>query len=359
MPAVAADAPERLQAFRASIQRVLDDFLDTRTPAVGAISPELLPAVDALRDFCAGGKRLRPAFCHWGYLAAGGADERSALTAAAALELLQASALIHDDVMDRSDTRRGKPAVHKHFALQHTQQHWQGGAEAFGAAAAILLGDLALVWTDELVFAAGFDTAALMRAKPVLDAMRTELMAGQFLDVLEQARGGGDIERALRVMRYKTTAYTIERPLHLGAALADAPAEVFTAFSDFGVPLGEAFQLRDDLLGVFGDPAETGKPAGDDIREGKRTVLIASARDLATASERALLDRHVGDPALDATGLEQVRDVLVATGAVARIEERITVNRDAALHALEHPALNPAAAGMLAALALAATDRRA
>ena len=349
----------RYSHFRSLVQSAINDFLAVQTPQVIAVSDELKPTIDALTEFLSEGKRLRPAFCHWGYLGAGGTDSGSSIAASAALEFLQASALIHDDVMDNSDSRRGRPSIHRRFEARHIEQHMLGSAAQFGTAAAILIGDLALAWTDTMYYSSGFDTAALARGKSVLDAMRAELMAGQFLDVLEQARGGGSVDRALRVMRYKTTAYTIERPLHLGAALADAGPATVAAYTAFGVPLGEAFQLRDDLLGVFGDSEETGKPAGDDLREGKRTVLLALARERATAVDRDQLDALVGNPQLDANGVDIVRDILDRTGARTEVEARIRRNRDHAISALDSPAITPIGTEMLLALADAATNRSA
>lgn len=357
MPTPAPDANEVLGRFRDDVQAALDTFIAEHRPAVETIATDLAPTMDALVDFLSGGKRLRPAFCYWGYLGARGRDAASALRAAAALELLQASALIHDDVMDNSDTRRGQPSIHRRFEALHAAAGWQGSARGFGDAAAILIGDLALVWADTMFFANGMSYEALGRAKPFFDNMRTELMAGQFLDVLEQARGGGDTQRAIRVMRYKTTAYTIERPLHLGAALAGAGNATIDAYTRFGTPLGEAFQLRDDLLGVFGDPEATGKPAGDDLREGKRTVLIALAQERATHDDQAHLQRLIGDASLSHEGVAEAREILVRTGARDEVEARILTNREAALAALDSPAISEDAASMLAALAIASTDR--
>ncbi len=353
------DFDAALARLRERIQAALDDFLNQHAQPLLAISPDLQPALSALSDMLRGGKRLRPAFCYWGFVGAGGQVGDPIIKAAAALELLQASALIHDDVMDNSDTRRGAPAVHRRFAALHGEQQWNGAPESFGAAAAILIGDLALVWTDAMLFDSGFEDKALRRAKPVFDAMRAELMAGQFLDVLEQSRGGGSVQRALRVMRFKTTAYTIERPLHLGAALAGAESAVLEAYTAFGVPLGEAFQLRDDVLGVFGDTTLTGKPAGDDVREGKRTILIALAQERGNSSQRSLLERQLGNPELDAVGLTQVQEVLRDSGALAEVELRIARNREAALSALQLPQLAGDAVTALQDLALAATDRSA
>lgn len=353
------DFAARHTAFRGDVQTALDAFIEVHGGRIAQISAELVPATSALTALLAGGKRLRAACCYWGYAGAGGENESAIIQVSAALELLQASALIHDDVMDRSDTRRGVPAIHRQFETYHAEHAMHGDAANFGAAAAILIGDLALAWTDGMYYESGFDSESLQRGKRVLDDMRTELMAGQFLDVLEQARGGGDVERAQRVMRFKTTAYTIERPLHLGAALAGASPATFDAYTAFGVPLGEAFQLRDDLLGVFGDEEQTGKPAGDDIREGKRTVLIALAQERASATDRAILDALVGDPNVDADGIAAVREILVQTGACNDVESRIAANRERAFAALATPAIAASAAAMLHEIAIAATDRTA
>jgi len=265
--------------------------------------------------------------------------------------------LFHDDVMDGSDTRRGLPAAHRRFAGVHRGAEWLGSPENFGVGAAILLGDLCLSWADEVLLTSPFGEAALRRGKAVYDEMRTELMAGQYLDLLEQARGGGSVERALRVVRYKSAKYTIERPLHLGAALAGADPSVFAAYSGYGLPLGEAFQLRDDILGVFGDPAETGKPAGDDLREGKRTVLIAIAVEHSTAQQAAIVRRHLGDPGLDENGVAVLREIITDTGALAHTEDLITTMLGNSLAALNTAALDPEARDILTGLAYAATRR--
>jgi geranylgeranyl diphosphate synthase type I len=251
--------------------------------------------------------------------------------------------------------------VHRRFAALHRGERWHGAPEGFGVSSAILLGDIFLVWADTMLRTCGLAPDALVRAKPVYDTMRIELMAGQYLDVLEQAAGEASVERALRVARYKTAKYTIERPLHLGATLAGASEAVLEALSRYGLPLGEAFQLRDDVLGVFGDPSETGKPAGDDLREGKRTVLVAEALAVATPAQRALVARLLGDPRLDASGVAALREVLVETGALDATERLIAQGLDAALDALETASvtgvLDPAACRALRELAVAATAR--
>lgn len=350
-------SPLDVEDLRSRVQKTLDVFLARQTGVLEEVSEDLGPMTEALVELMAGGKRLRPAFCYWGWRGAGGADEEPAMVAATALEFLQACALIHDDVMDGSDTRRGLPAAHRRFATLHRGNSWLGSSESFGVGAAILLGDLCLSWADQLLFECGLPGDSVRRAKPVYDEMRSELMAGQYLDLLEQARGGGSVDRALRVVRYKSAKYTIERPLHLGAALAGGSPEVVAAYTAYGLPLGEAFQLRDDVLGVFGDPSETGKPAGDDLREGKRTVLVATALERATPAQAALLRGRLGDPALDAAGIDALRDVIVETGALAEVETLITRFTDESLAAADADVIADPARDVLRGLALAATRR--
>ena len=208
-----------------------------------------------------------------------------------------------------------------------------------------------------MLLASGLPEHALRRGKATYDSMVVELMAGQYLDLLEQARGGGSVDRALRVVRYKSAKYTIERPLHLGGELAGASGELLQAYSDYGLPLGEAFQLRDDILGVFGDPAVTGKPAGDDLREGKRTVLIAVAVENASPAQAQLLRTSLGDPALSDDGVAALREVLVDTGALARVESMIGYKTEQAYAALASVELAEPAAEVLADLVQAATAR--
>src|SRR5215468_8219809 len=282
-----------LAHVRGRVDRALQTFASQQSGVLLAAGEALRPGAESIAGLLASGKRLRPAFCYWGWRGAGGPDCPEIINAAAALELLHAGALIHDDLMDASDTRRGQPSLHRQFEARHAGRRWHGSPGAFGMGVAILLGDLLICWTDEMFHASGLPGDALRRGRPVLDRMRTEVFAGQYLDLLGQATGDETVAGALRVVEFKTAKYTIERPLHLGAALASAgpgPASpdggrieggaggtvgsdgtLAAAYTAYGLPLGIAFQLRDDILGVFGDPAQTGKPAGDDVREGKRT----------------------------------------------------------------------------------------
>ncbi|HXV93101.1 MAG TPA: polyprenyl synthetase family protein, partial [Pseudonocardia sp.] len=340
--------------------------LARQVATVEAVSPHAAPLVEYVVDLLSGGKRLRPAFAYWGWRGAGGADCAEILMAATSLELFQAAALIHDDVMDDSDTRRGRPAVHRRFAQLHRGSSWHGDTERFGMAGAVLAGDLCLSWSDEVLTSCGLPAESLARGRVVFDRMRTELMAGQYLDMLEQATAGqtddDPVESARTVIRFKSAKYTIEHPLLLGGALAGADQPLLSAYTGYGLPLGEAFQLRDDLLGVFGDPRVTGKPAGDDLREGKRTLLLALAVERAaergSAAARAAIAEAVGDADLDDDEIDRLRDLLHELGAPQAVEQRIAALTGSALDALRSADVAEPAATRLAELAVAATRRR-
>ncbi|WP_438869442.1 polyprenyl synthetase family protein [Paractinoplanes ferrugineus] len=361
------EAPQRspleVADLRNRVRTVIDEFLARQTEILADVSDDCAPLIRYVADLMDGGKRLRPAFCYWAWRSTGAPDEPAAVAAAASLEFLQAAALIHDDVMDGSDLRRGAPAVHRRFAALHRDGRWSGDAEHFGLSAAVLAGDLCLTWSDELYSSSGLNPADLRRGHGIFTGMRTQLMGGQYLDLLEQARAdrrrGGAADRARRVMHYKSAKYTVEHPLLLGGRLAGADDELLGRFSAFGLPLGEAFQLRDDLLGVFGDTHRTGKPAGDDLREGKRTVLIALAYERATGGQEAVLDSLLGDRTLGAAGVDTLRQVIADTGAPAAVERMIGDLLERAVAALGPAELAEPGRSVLIALAEAATDRTA
>ncbi|GAA4878298.1 polyprenyl synthetase family protein [Saccharopolyspora cebuensis] len=349
-----------------AVQHLLTRYLRQRRAEAADLDPAFGTAVDKLARFVlGGGKRLRPTFAWWGWRAAGGAAQGpeavAALRAASALELLQACALVHDDLIDDSDTRRGHPTVHREFAALHEESDFRGEPDSFGTAAAVLLGDLALAWADDLVQESGMGADALRRAREPWRAMRTEVMAGQYLDVLGQFRDDETPQAALRICELKAASYTVQRPLEIGAQLAGADPATLGSLGRFGADIGVAFQLRDDLLGVFGDPEVTGKPAGDDLREGKRTVLIAEAVDNARRQDdqQALAELRgvLGDADLDPARVERTRGLLTRLGAVDAVERRITDLTGSAIRALRSAGVAEPAATELAELAIAVTDR--
>ena len=306
------------------VQAELDAFVDRQRVRLSDLGPELSPFLDAAQAYVTGGKRLRAAFCFWGWRAAGGdPDDPGIVRAAASLEWLQASALVHDDVMDGSDVRRGRPSAHRSFEARHRDANWVGDSEQFGVGGAILVGDLMLSWCGEMFDSCELDRRRIVDASRYLDLCKSEVVGGQFLDLVGQSTGVNSIEQAMRIVRFKSAKYTVERPLHVGAALAGGDDALLSALSAVGVPLGEAFQLRDDVLGVFGDPDVTGKPAGDDLREGKRTVLLARAFENANGEQVRVLSDSVGRPDLTPPEVDALRDIIASTGALAAVEEQI------------------------------------
>lgn len=341
----------------------LRKYLHERRSAAAHIGSEYDGMTADLEEFVlGGGKRLRPAFAYWGWRSVSNKDaDGQVLLLFSALELLHASALVHDDVIDASATRRGKPTTHMKFAALHRDRRWRGAADQFGISAAILLGDLALAWADDIVAGVDLPHDARSRVRQVWADIRTELLGGQYLDIVAEASAAESIASAMTVNTYKTAAYTVTRPLQLGVAAAADRPDVHELFHDVGTDLGVAFQLRDDVLGVFGNPAVTGKPSGDDLRSGKRTVLLATAVELADKSDAAaakLLRASIGTDLSD-TQAHELCEVIERVGALKTVEGHIEMLTRRALAKLADAPINPAAKTGLAELANAAANRSA
>ncbi len=346
----------------AAVTGELRGYLAGRRSDAAYIGTDYDGLIAILEDFVLrGGKRLRPAFAYWGYRAVTPGPEDSVddemLRLFAALELLHACALVHDDVIDESGTRRGMPTAHVQFADLHRERGWLGSAEQFGRSAAILLGDLSLVWADDIVAGVNLAADGQRRVQRVWSDIRTEVLGGQYLDIVAESRGTHSIDTAMNVNTYKTASYTVSRPLQLGAAAAADRPDVQTVFHGVGTDLGVAFQLRDDVLGVFGDPAVTGKPSGDDLRAGKRTVLLAEAVERADRSDPVaaeLLRSSVGTD-LSETQVRELCLVIESVGALSAVEEHISMLTRRALEVLERAPINaPAKAGLTVLAGLAA-----
>jgi geranylgeranyl diphosphate synthase type I len=339
-------SPPSLRLVAARVDERLGRLFDAEITRWQSIDPAIVAPLRALRHLVdAGGKRLRPAFCFWAFMGAGGdPDDPRIVDAAAAFELLHAFALVHDDVMDGSDTRRGAATTHVEFAREHQAADWRGEARRYGEGVAILIGDLSHVYADMLLGDVGADAAT------VWHELRLELNVGQYLDLLATARADRDRVVAHRIARYKSGKYTIERPLHVGAALAGRLGDLQAPLSAYGDPLGEAFQLRDDVLGAFGDPAVTGKPVGQDLREGKPTPLLAAAVERASDGRSNLLDR-VGQPGLSNGDVLAIQQLLVDSGALDEIERLIDRLTARATDAIDAADITPRARAELVDLA--------
>jgi geranylgeranyl diphosphate synthase type I len=349
-------------AFQGAVAAALADGLDDQAALLAEAAGRLGLLWDEARRLVAKGKRLRPAFCYWGCVATAGqpADPGPLLAVAASFDLLHAGALVHDDIIDRSDTRRGEPAAHRRFAAFHRRQGWAGDSDRFGHDAAIVFGDLLLAVAAGLAERSGVPAVRLGQARPYLDAARAEVMAGQYLDLAAQAQGAGSGRaEAELVTELKTARYTVSRPVQTGAAIGGASPGVLAGLGRFGSQLGQAFQLVDDLLGVFGDPAVTGKPAGDDLREGKRTVLVATALERAAPAAASRLASLLGRPSLTAAEIDDAKSVLVDSGAAAAVRQTAQAAAAAALETLDGLDLTAPGRTALAALAAAAVCREA
>jgi|SaaInlStandDraft_1057018.scaffolds.fasta_scaffold00045_12 geranylgeranyl diphosphate synthase type I len=327
-----SSAPASLKQLAARVDVRLDEFLAAERDRWASFDSELAHPIEEIRRLVlSGGKRLRPAFCHWGYVGAGGGDnDQIDIDAGAAFELMHAFALFHDDVMDDADSRRGQPTTHTVAAAEHAANDWAGESRRFGEGVAILVGDLAFVYADQLL------EEATLEASRIWNELRVELNIGQYLDILGGVSRTRDVVKSERICRYKSGKYTIERPLHLGAVLA-APEhadELLPHLSNYGLPLGDAFQMRDDVMGAFGDEAVTGKPVGGDLLEGKPTPLLARATRRADDAQRRVLEL-VGDPDLDADTVAKIQQVIIDTGGLDELEAHISALTEAAVTSLD------------------------
>jgi geranylgeranyl diphosphate synthase type I len=326
---------EALESVRTPVDQLLGAFVEERLAELDDLDPGLRAVGAEVASLVAtGGKHLRPAFVYWGFRAAGAAHHPAVFAPAAAVQLLHTFALLHDDVMDRSPERRGRPSAYASLARMHAEEGFNGDPDWFGVGGAILAGDLAFVWADQLFDGAAFPADVLNRARRVFTTLRVEVMAGQYLDLRLAGLPNATQEHALRVALLKSGRYTVTRPLQLGAAIAGDDQELTAALGRYGDAVGVAFQLRDDVLGLFGDPQSTGKGDLDDLREGKRTVLMLKALQLVGPAERAQLDRVLGDRDLTDTDADRTRQIVVDSGALDEVEKLIAYHREAADAAL-------------------------
>ncbi|MFJ8677610.1 polyprenyl synthetase family protein [Streptomyces sp. NPDC093589] len=352
-----ATALPGLAAIRTSTNQSITQLLDREAPRLNALG--LTEHQDALRSLLlsAGGKRMRALSCLWGWRGAGGTGSQGEVhTAAAALELNHSAFLIHDDIIDRSELRRGQPTLHRRFATHHAGRAWHGDSHVFGDAVALPLGDLCMAWAGELIGGCA-DGDRLRTVMTLYHRMCAEAGYGETLEAQIQADRDYQVDRCMAVATCKAARYMITPPLLIGAALAGGDEAVRLAYERFGTALGEAYQLRDDLLGVFGDPDITGKPNVDDLRDGKPTVLFATALRTASPAQRGTLLALYGRPDLDEDTADEIRDLLRHTHAATRVEEMIRARSREAARALESAPITGEAKAALQALAAHALFR--
>lgn len=324
-PSVTCQDEDQFEIWRSNVCKAVLDSVDEFVAdhcAADLRGAGLDVAADVLVGFVGSGKCLRSTFMFLGWLC-GAAPSHAALRAAASLELLHAFALLQDDVMDCSALRRGRAAAHVQFADWHRDGGLSGSSERFGESAAVLLGDLCLVWAEQMLRDSGLDQASLSRTWPRYDAMRSELAVGQFADLVNDVGVMPTLGEVLEVARRKSGNYTVRRPLEIGAAMAGCGDHLMIRLGRYGDAVGEAFQLRDDLLGIFGSPAITGKPVGADLTERKATSVVVAAHHMADPSLRHQLAELMSAADLEEADVERWRTLIAATGAVQRIEEMI------------------------------------
>lgn len=315
-------AQKHLQWYKNYLDPFLNSFLDEKLAEASKIHPESTVLVEEIRRFiAAGGKRVRPAFAYAAYISSGGRSLEAILYASASLELLHAFALIHDDIIDNSDLRRGKPSVHKVFEYFHKRRGLKGDGKNFGLSSAILAGDLAITFADELLNTAPFPAERIRRAKQYYDLMKKQVIYGQYLDVLVPLKKEVTEKDVLTIIEYKTAKYTVERPLHIGAALAGAEEDDFKIFSSYGIPLGQSFQMQDDIMGTFSNAEKIGKPVDSDIKEGKQTMLVVKAYEFSKKEERKFLDNVMGNNKASDKDIEGVREIIRNSGALTYCQE--------------------------------------
>ena len=340
--------------IQSHVERALHSVIDDQRHRWQAVSTSMSVVFDELETMAlSGGKRLRPQFLHWGWVAAGGlATDTQHHSYGAAIEMLHAFALFHDDVIDDAATRRGHQTTHRRLSALHDEDGLAGESRRHGEGMAILIGDIAYSLADVLM------SGLPPEARPFWNDLRLEMNAGQYLDTVAAANRLFDTANAQVVARFKTAKYTVERPLHIGAMAADAErgSELLGVLSDYGLALGVAFQMRDDVLGAFGDESITGKPVGGDFREGKPTVLVSLAMESSDPAHIEVL-RRVGDGSLTAGDVGQIQSVIIESGALARTESLISGLREQALQALESSRIDSVARENLATLAEKVTSR--
>lgn len=372
LPAPPAGAPDRSVtsihhrspaidsvAWRSELRRAVlaavAEFVATRS-ASQLDESSSAAAGEILLAFVSSGKCLRSTFMYLGWLC-GAEPSAAALSAAASLELLHAFALVQDDVMDRSAQRRGRPAVHVQLAEWYRHRGMSGSADRFGESAAILLGDVCLIWAEQMLRESGVAPRRLQQLWPRYDAMRIELAVGQFADLANDIRDLPPLRTVLDIARRKSGNYTVRRPLEMGAAMADCDDRTLAQLGLYGSDVGEAFQLRDDLLGVFGPSATTGKPNGGDLVERKATSVVVAAHEMADPPARRELAAFARADELDGAALDRLRTLIIATGAAQRIEDMIWRRIERARKILNHIAIDDTARAALGHLADACVER--
>jgi len=348
---------ETMAVEKGNIEREISAFFE-RERAACPSRPEFQTMLDALEEFTQrGGKRIRSVLLLMGYLSAGGDELDKARRAAVSMELVQDLMLIHDDLIDSSPERRGRPSFHMVYEGMHEKNGYRGDPSEFGRNMALIGGDLAESLANRALLSSGFPPKRLRDAMSCQACMVRDTGLGQLLDVMSQAAPGWTEEMVLMVHRYKTARYTFEGPLHIGAHLAGAKARQLRALSEYAIPVGTAFQITDDIIGFFGDPKRGGASDISDIREGKRTMLIVKALEVCEGKERAEIESALSNKALSVKEAERIRGIVRSSGSVDYSKMMADELTREGIKALDGPHLSEVATRFLRDLALHLNDR--
>lgn len=331
-PAAVVDAKQYLKSNADTLNAVLAEYWREKRDAWAEVAPIVAGAADAYHVLTSDGKKIRASLVKLGYDACRHSGsptprgEKDLLRAAASVEVLHNAFLIHDDIVDNSSLRRNVPTVHRRYA-EASRRRFASDLEAleYGRAIALNFGDKGQALAQDLLISSGFPTDVLLRGVTLLSEVTIQTVMGQLLDVEHIKIEDLAEDLVLRIHQYKTAHYTIMLPLLLGATLADAPATVLEHIRGFAVPIGIAFQIQDDILGLFGDEQELGKPVDSDIKEAKKTLLFVHAYEAANEEDRAFLRVAHGNVGLTGDAVARVRRIVRESGALARSE---TIGRE-------------------------------
>lgn len=326
-----------LKAFKERLDPEIGAYFDK---AIARSKKEDVFVTDALRYsrmfVLAGGKRLRAAFMYYGYIGAGGKDEQTILTTSMSIELVHAFLLVHDDIIDKDDTRHGIATVHQHYADIGKSLFSGKDNEHFGKSIAIIVGDILGAFGNDIIFSSAFPLEQKFRALSKLQEIVSFTAIGQVKDVYIEYMGKASEAEILSMYRDKTAKYTVEGPLYLGALLAGASQELLDGFSAYAIPLGIAFQIQDDILGIFGNAKRLGKPIGSDIAEGKITLLVSRAlRDGTPTEQKRISEILTLGARLGEKECQEFQAIIESTGALKGTKELATAYIDESKRALE------------------------
>lgn len=308
------DAKSVLVEFKKKVEPEMEAFFARVIAENRKIDENIADAISYARKITmSGGKRARAAFMYFGYIAAGGKEKEKIIKASVSIELIHSFLLMHDDIIDRDSLRHGIKTTHIYYGEIAKKYFKHKDADHFGNSMAIIVGDMMYAFGNQVLFESGFEPALIVNALHRLQGVVSRTVVGESQDILIENKGEATEQEILQMYENKTARYTIEGPLHLGAILARADEKMMQSLSDYSIPAGIAFQIQDDILGVFGTVGKTGKPVGSDVRQGKQTILVAKALEKASRAQKEILKKCLGNSDLTEKDLDEFKKVIIET----------------------------------------------